>query len=278
MSMDAATLRRRAEAASWYHTLSLPEGVVTNGWFDARPALDHVPIPLSLAGKRCLDVGTWDGFWAFEMERRGAAEVVAVDLRDQTQWDWPPQARLSRTAEQWSALLEDFRDDAEGFRLAREALGSRVERRELSIYELDPDEIGTFDFVFLGSLLLHLRDPVRALDRLRSVCHGEGVVADTVELISSVLRPFTPTARLEGVQRPWWWMPNRRALLRMLESAGFEVLSATGVYVLRHGPAHPKPPWRELVRRAGDARGREELLSRVVGGIPHVAARVRPKS
>ena len=45
--------------------------------------------PQSLRGKRCLDVGTYDGFWAFEMERRGAAEVVAVDVLDHARWDWP---------------------------------------------------------------------------------------------------------------------------------------------------------------------------------------------
>lgn len=32
-------------------------------------------------GMCALNVGTWDGFWAFEMERRGA-EVVALNLDD----------------------------------------------------------------------------------------------------------------------------------------------------------------------------------------------------
>ena len=42
-----------------------------------------------LDGKRCLDVGTYDGFWAFEIEQRGAKEVVAVDVLDPRRWDWP---------------------------------------------------------------------------------------------------------------------------------------------------------------------------------------------
>src|ERR1051326_1597538 len=57
---------------AWYHTLELPGGVVTPGMFDTRPAATKIGMPPSLAGKRCLDVGTSDGFWAFEMERRGA--------------------------------------------------------------------------------------------------------------------------------------------------------------------------------------------------------------
>src|SRR5262249_20625446 len=74
-SADVADLKRRiAGNHDWYHTLELAPGVLTPGWVDVRPVVPRVPIPASLAGLRVLDVGTWDGFWAFEMERRGASE------------------------------------------------------------------------------------------------------------------------------------------------------------------------------------------------------------
>ena len=84
-------LREAVAARDWYHTLELAPGVVTPGWFDLRPVAPRLPWP-DLTGKRCLDVGTFDGFWAFEMERRGAAEVVAADILDPLQWDWPAGA------------------------------------------------------------------------------------------------------------------------------------------------------------------------------------------
>src|SRR3954466_13460849 len=73
----------------WYHTLELAPGVVTPGWFDTRKVVSQLPFPASLAGKRCLDVATFDGFWAFEMESRGASEVAAIDLIDPLAADWP---------------------------------------------------------------------------------------------------------------------------------------------------------------------------------------------
>src|SRR6266542_4227201 len=76
----------------WYHTLELAPGLVTPGWFDLRPIVQLMPWP-DVRGKRCLDVGTYDGFLAFEMERRGAAEVLAVDIDDHSKWDWPPDVR-----------------------------------------------------------------------------------------------------------------------------------------------------------------------------------------
>src|SRR5215212_6968797 len=76
----------------WYHTIELAPGQETEGMFDLRPFVDRYGLPESLEGKRCLDVGTWDGFWAFEIERRGG-EVVGIDLDDERLLDWPPRRR-----------------------------------------------------------------------------------------------------------------------------------------------------------------------------------------
>jgi tRNA (mo5U34)-methyltransferase len=275
MGDSATTARRqRVEAFQWYHTIDLGDGLVTPGWFDTRPTVAKVPLPATLEGKRCLDVGTWDGFWAFEMERRGADSVTAIDVRDQDRWDWPPVMRMQRE-NTGRDVLEAFKDEDGAFEVAKQALGSQVERRDLSVYELDPAEHGAFDFIFLGSLLLHLRDPVAALAAIRGVCGGEAVIAETIDLWPSLTRPRTPTARIEGIERPWWWQPNRAALHQMVRSAGFEILEASPIYILPRGPAHPKGSLRRMPSKLLSAQGREEL---VVGlrGIPHTAVRVRP--
>jgi tRNA (mo5U34)-methyltransferase len=273
----ASDLAARAAELDWYHTIELAPGVVTSGFFDTRPTVAEVPLPASLAGKRCLDVGTWDGFWAFEMERRGAASVTAIDIEDPRRWDWPPQAMFGAAGRDRLAYLEQFKSGAASFALAREALGSSVERVDCSVYDLDPEVHGTFDFVFLGSLLLHLRDPVRALDRVRSVCSGEAVFAETIELIPTLLRPRTASVRLEGLDESWWWQPNAAAFRRMVLSAGFEIVEQTGVYFLPTGRSHPNPPlWRSW-RSLFSARGRERLIIRA-RGLPHTAVRARPLS
>jgi tRNA (mo5U34)-methyltransferase len=268
-------LAARAAELSWYHTIDLAPGVTTRGWFDTRGLVPEVPLALDLTGKRCLDVGTWDGFWAFEMERRGAASVTAIDIDDPRGWDWPPNAEFDAAGAARVAFMEGFKSQAAAFGLAKEALDSKVERIDCSVYDLDPEVHGTFDVVFLGALLLHLRDPVRALDRIRRVCGGELVVAESVELISSLLRPRTPTARLEGLEEPWWWQPNVAGLRRMVASAGFELLETTGLFFLPLGAAHPLPPLRSQWRVLGTAAGREKAVARFKG-IPHTAVRARP--
>jgi tRNA (mo5U34)-methyltransferase len=266
--------QRVAEHPGWYHTIELSPDVTTPGFCDLRPFAPDA-LPASLTGKRCLDVGTFDGFWAFELERRGAASVTAIDIDDPARWDWPPESLLGPKGADRVAYLAHFKSAAAAFGLAREALGSEVERINCSVYDLDPAVHGTFDFVFLGSLLLHLRDPVLALDRVRGVCGGQAVFAESVELVPSLLRPRTASVRLEGLDQSWWWQPNAAAFRRMVRSAGFAIEQQTGLYFLPIGASHPKPPLRTAWRSLLDAGGREKLVTRLAG-IPHTAVRARP--
>jgi hypothetical protein len=75
---------REFQASGWWHSFELPDGRRIEGansieGLERRAAV--FPIAPDLAGKRVLDIGAWDGWFSFEMERRGA-EVVAVDCVD----------------------------------------------------------------------------------------------------------------------------------------------------------------------------------------------------
>jgi tRNA (mo5U34)-methyltransferase len=258
---------RVAAQDDWYHTLELAPGVVTPGWFDTRAAATKVPLPASLAGKRCLDIGTFDGFWAFEMERRGADEVVAIDIIDPTKWDWPPDADPK--------IIDDLsqrKGRGAGFEIAAEALGSKVVRHELSVYDLDPASIGTFDFVYMGSLLLHLRDPVLALDRARRVCGGRFLSVDAYDLWLTIMSPRRPVAHLDGLGRPWWWKPNLAGLVRMIKVAGFRLLEPPSRFFMPAGPGHPPAPPISALRH----RAPREYFLRAKKGDPHAAILCEP--
>ena len=252
----------------WYHTIELAPGVVTPGWFDLRPIAPKV-LPERLDGMRCLDVGTFDGFWAFEMERRGAAEVVAADILDPLAWDWPANSQDAVVQ-----ALEDRKDGGEGFRIAAEALGSAARHVERSIYDLDPGELGRFDFVYVGSLLLHLRDPVRALERVREVTAGQMLSVDAYDPVLSALAPRRPIAGLDGVGRPWWWLPNLAGLRRLIEAAGFELTRPPTRVRIPRGQGQPRPLPTLRALRSRDGR---RLLAGAWRGDAHAAILARPR-
>jgi len=209
--MDRATLAAAVRRYGWYHTLELGDGVVTQGMFDHRPALGSFLVPADLSGMRCLDVGTMDGFWAFEMERRGAAEVVATDVDDPESLDWPRSLRAQ------TVKTLDI-EKGERFELAREALESTVKRVLRSVYELDTD-LGEFDFVFCGDLLVHLKDPITAVENIRKVCRGSATICNPITRFR--FRRGRPLAAFDGIDNFQWWALSEDTLVRMMQAAGF---------------------------------------------------------
>jgi tRNA (mo5U34)-methyltransferase len=248
--------------------LELPGGEVTPGEYDLRPVAQRVPMPSSLAGMRCLDVGTRDGFWAFEMERRGAREVVGIDVDETFQLDWP-RPLPSLTPDEASFMTRSNR----AFATAHAALGSRVERRNLSVYDLSADVVEPFDFAVIGTLLLHLRDPVGALMAIRRVLRPEGrlLVNEVVSLSLSVVRPRSPAAALMTLDAPFWWIPNATALRRYVEAAGFRIEQTTRPYLVPAGPGVARP---KLRRRSGWGKLWRQVMLRY--GAPHISLLVAP--
>jgi len=267
---DIGDLRREVEAHPlWYHTIELAPGLVTPGWFDLRPVVAGMPWP-DVSGKRCLDVGTYDGFLAFELERRGAAEVVATDIGDPSGWDWPLITRDRGTRAVTSTAGGKT---GVGFQIAKRALSSSVERVEASVYDLRPEQVGRFDVVVCGSLLLHLRDPVRAVEAIRGVCDGSFLSAETVSLPLTMLHRRRPAAELKGDRNCQWWIPNVAGHVQMLVAGGFRIDRRSGRYAVPFGPGHPaghgrlkRLPQRALARLAAGGVG-----------VPHHAALATPR-
>jgi SAM-dependent methyltransferase len=220
-------------------------------------------------GKRCLDVGTYDGFFAFELERRGALEVVATDISDHSQWDWPAAMR-ARGAEYLASVAGE---KGLGFRVAQEALGSSVVRRELSVYELSPETVGEFDVVVCGSLMLHLKNPVAALEAIRSVCRGSLLSAEQIDPVLTLLSPRRPAMWFRAGHETQWQIPNAAGLRALVESAGFSVERATSPYAVPFGAGYKGGGVRSARGAAHTAVTR--LVTRAAG-VPHAAVLASP--
>jgi tRNA (mo5U34)-methyltransferase len=188
--------------AGWWHSFELPDGRIIEGvaTLDAlRHRIAQFPIPERLAGKRVLDIGTWDGWFAFEMERRGA-EVMAIDRLDNPR-----------------------------FREIHAMLGSRVDYRQMDVYELTPERIGAFDIVLFMGVLYHLKHPLLALERVCALTTDFAAVDSFVlteerlpraEVDSRTLLEFYETDEFGG-QTTNWCAPSVPCLLAYCRTAGF---------------------------------------------------------
>jgi tRNA (mo5U34)-methyltransferase len=225
MADDALIRERIASVPHWYHRFELAPGIVTPGTNDCGAVLAGLDLPARLDGARALDLGTRDGFFAFELERRGA-DVTAVDYVASHQT---------------------------GFRVAAEIFGSKVAYVQENVYNLRPASLGTFDLVLFLGLLYHLPDPLAALAIVRSLCRdtlfletqvidnafrlqsGQLVALDSLsKALSDVpLMQFYPGDALCGDPTNYW-APNLACLEGMLAEANFRVLtrSVTGARAL----------------------------------------------
>lgn len=202
---DRADLADAAANIRWYHTMDLAPGLRTQGVYDPARTLPRLGLPERLDGLRVLDVGAWDGFYSFEMERRGAT-VLATDS-----YCW--------TGDGWGSK--------DGFLLARRALGSQVQDVDVDPSQLSPDAVdGRYDVVLFLGVLYHLRDPMSVLERLRAVTSGLLVVETEVGMLLT-RRPaadFFPGRELNDDPTNWW-APNVAATIGMLRAVGFSDVS-----------------------------------------------------
>jgi tRNA (mo5U34)-methyltransferase len=195
----------------WFHTFALnrAEGIYTPG-----AARDHryrvAALPEDYSGLGVLDVGTFDGFYAFLAEARGAARVVAVDNEQYRAW---VRAR-------WRIELEG----GEGFRAIRRLLGSEVEYRRLDAFELDRLE-ERFDLVYCFGILHRVENPFGLLRILRGrLKEGGRVLLETHGVAGNhepSIRVWAPGEVYTGDDYVYWGF-TEGSLGRLAAYAGFE--------------------------------------------------------
>lgn len=217
----------------FYHTMDVPgHGTVPGSW-DLRAGIDRYLGGAAFRGARVLDVGAASGFLSFHMERQGA-EVVSYDLCESYSWDHVPYAGTDlREADQVSRAAHRRINNA--YWLCHRAFESRNQLVHGTVYTI-PESIGPVDISVFGSILLHLRDPFRALQMGTRQTREMVIVADLIprrrfwqrwfaQLLAPEMR-FLPDARNKKHQGTWWVLPPQ-LIQRFLGVLGFEQTKVT---------------------------------------------------
>lgn len=215
----------------WHQRFELAPGVETPGSNDIVGLLDSAGVPADLSGKSAVDLGTTNGGAAFELERRGAERVVAVDVK---------------TPEHY------------GFAALRDLLGSRVEWVQASMYEVGAVLGEQFDLVLCLGVLYHLRHPLLALDNVRALLGGEALIESAVldaempELIGQPVARFFRGAEFHADSSNWF-APTVAGLLDWCGSSGLDpelvAASPEGAperAIVRATRSAGEPEWRSI--------------------------------
>lgn len=215
----------------FYHSIDLPGFGLQVGHWDLRGAAATYLGGVPLSGKRIVDIGTASGFMAFEMEKLGAAEVIAFD-RDPEDTsddvglipfgDYP--ARFGMTIEQaMEHRRSTMRALQQSFWLTHRLFDSKVRRCLGNVYDGLPDG-EMVDISFFGAILLHLRDPLLALTQFARRTRETLIITDTLENLGHLVEHPVMLLRAsptDSTNMGTWWSPTPALLKAILGVLGF---------------------------------------------------------
>jgi 2-polyprenyl-3-methyl-5-hydroxy-6-metoxy-1,4-benzoquinol methylase len=207
----------------FYHRMELPGLGITPGDWDLRGRADDYLGQVELAGKRVLDVGTASGFLTFEMERRGA-DVVSFDAASAGLIQMMPfmnHAAWRDRANFLTDLEADLVKRKNAYWLAHRVLGSRASACYGNVYDL-PAALGEFDAVVVGQILVHLRDPIGALQSITDRCRDTLVIAEAIDPSQTPMQVFLGRAAT-GNPAPTWWHLSLGLYQEILAMMGFGI-------------------------------------------------------
>jgi tRNA (mo5U34)-methyltransferase len=213
----------------WFHCIDLGDGLATKTKSAIGEPVDHprptweivkAALPNDLSGKTVLDVGCNAGFYSIKAKERGAARVLGIDA----------QRELIRQAI-----------------FVRNVKGLEIDYQRMSVYDLDPRELGQFDVTLALGLIYHCKHLVLALEKLFLVTRELLILETAIYPPEKTPESFVyaeggtrpklhPIAYVENLPDAKeavfnWFLPSTAALTALLKNIGFDEVSVlpTGV-------------------------------------------------
>lgn len=202
-------IKQLIESVPWHHKFEIEPGIVTPGVYAPKGLFQRLRLPNDMSGLRVIDIGARDGYFSFEMEKRGA-EVLAVD--------YCPSKEM-------------------GFDVAKQILGSSVQFLQANLYELPNCDLEKFDIVLCLGVIYHVPDPYLTFEILRALVKGGGKVFLESNNLDAGFRSVDgeevefpnefsqyPTAIFTRANPTNYWCMNYKCLKALAEDTAFEVI------------------------------------------------------
>ena len=201
--MDRSELLEKVHELNWMHEIDLGDGITTPGKWPRNPNIVKAFDQLDFKDKKVLDIGTCNGLWSFEAEKRGASSVDSVDyLKYVDYWCSP------------------------AYRLAHDALKSKAKYNpDMSVYDIESLGSDNFDIIIFCGVYYHLKNPLLALAKLRKTLKAGGTIIIEGPAIldeNNAYATFLYKAHA-GEDKSNWWIPTIRCLREWIECSYFKI-------------------------------------------------------
>ncbi len=218
----------------WYHYFDFHKKADNVVWeYKLGSMLEKFLLPEDMKGKTFLDIGTANGFFSFEMERRGA-EVVSFDLGLD---DQPDQIPYPFSPDRVKANREFMLQLHKGYWYAHQYFQSNAKAVYGHIKQL-PGGLEKFDVTLIGSILQHTRDPLGAIIEADRHTNHTLIISEAYYPSKEPVMCFHANPKDENPQYWTWWRISPSFLELALETLGYKDIKLCGPFDLinrRHG-------------------------------------------
>ncbi len=194
---------------NWYQRIEIEPGVFTPGIFHYGPdgsdyATTRFGMPKDLTDHYVLDIGSNDGYFSFEAEKRGARHVDAIDKF---------QAEGSSPS---------------GYYYARNMLKSEVNYTQVDF--MDHISYVKYDLILFYGVLYHMTNPLDAIMKLKRLLMPEGVALIETAILAQSQLKHDPNDSILGYFPNFlgdttnYFYPTLKCLENMLIQAGFTTI------------------------------------------------------
>lgn len=196
----------------FYHSIDLPRVGSIAGHWDLRGRFADYTGHTPVEGRTFLDVGTATGFLSFEAEK-GGASVTSFDADGPERYEYVTGDTGRDPAH--------FRRLRNGYAFSHELLGSKAELVLGDVYSLS-QSVRAHDVVLVGQILVHLRDPLLALQQAAEVSR------DILIITEGSFESESPVSVFLGEKSSYsWWHLSTGLYRTWLGMLGFDIISVT---------------------------------------------------
>lgn len=166
-------LQKTINETQFYHSIEVNNFKI-KGYYNWEPYFDLIQNLFNFREKKILDVGPADGYFSQKFNSLGAI-VEAVDIPSQIDRDHYKYGEENKSFNHWKKKS----DHNFNFEIFNKIHNNNIKLHLKNIYELENLK-KFYDLVFCNDLLLHLTDPIKAIDQLIKVSNEYVLIGNPI--------------------------------------------------------------------------------------------------
>jgi tRNA (mo5U34)-methyltransferase len=203
MTGVAEDIRAQASRLPWFQSIALTPDFTTLGTKSAEQlAIEEEAFlgALDLRGASLIEIGSWNGYFAFAAKRRGAVRIAATD-----KFVWQLAGGAARRA----------------FDLAHACIGEGIDVVEIDPTEL-PGPLQPADVMLFTGVFYHLWDPLIILQKIAALTRDVLILETHMDAcyLTQPAMVHYPGRELQDDPTNWWG-PNIACVYALLKQVGF---------------------------------------------------------